>query len=261
MSKNPWLNLSEPSTTASDASSSEAPWILVVAGVEHRVGASLTALAIASAAETAGFATALIDGAVPRWSGLHTALEAEGPLVGAGVPVSEGRRDGLRVRSLAWEVASPPVSELLGKLDGIEVVIVDAGVSLPELKDSRWLERASAWLPVAGVTIPGLARGEAALEDLMMAGAPAPVGLTGIGTALDPHRMAGPRTGKALDAGWWPVPRNGQVEVSGATPDRLPPPMTEAGAQILRATGPQWIRDRVLVPTHGFWKTRRKVSK
>lgn len=244
---NPWTALS---------ASQKSAWVLLVVGTEHRVGASVTSLALAEAAATHGLETALVDGALPRWSGLRAALEIEGPRVRPGVAVCKGRHGGVPVYSRTDNVSSVSPAELLADASSCELVVVDAGATLAGA--SAWASVISAWLPVAAVTHPGLARAEAALEECAEEMVLPPAGLAGIGTSLDPGSVAGFRLAKAVERQWAPMPRHAGVEVSGTTPGLLPAPIISAATVALRGLLPTSLAARVPAPSQRGFRRRNR---
>lgn len=261
---NPWLGIrgvTDAPAVPSESSDMQSPdtdraWVLLVVGTEHRVGASVTSLAITEACSAVGLDVLLIDAAVPRWSGLRAALEAEGPRVRPGLAVCQGRRGDLPVRSMEREDATVTPADFLIDTESRDLVVVDTGATLAGA--TAWLSVVDAWLPVAALTTPGLARAEAALHETALMTDTAPAGLSGIATSLDPRTMAGPRLGRALERQWVPMPRRGDVEAAGASPAPLPGQLVEAAGRLVQGMMPEDLAARIPAPSQrGFWRRNR----
>lgn len=252
---NPWLALSGTGGQPNPAADKPA-WVLLVVGSEHRVGASVTSLALAEAAGGLGLDVLLVDAAVPRWSGLRSALATEGPRVARDLAVCEGRRGSLPIRSAAFDGAELAPADFLVGTEDRDLVVVDAGATLAG--SAAWLGVVSAWLPVVAVTYPGLARAEAALDETAAVTPVPPAGVAGITTSLDPRGSAGRLLGQALDRQWAPMPRHGDVEASGATPAPLPYALVDTAGRLLQGVLPEGLAVRGPAPSQrGFWRRNR----
>ena len=253
----PWSGLSASSPLSAEE---PGPWVLAVVGAEHRVGASLTALALAEAARSAGLAVVLVDAAPPRWSGLRPGLEVEGPHVALGSPVTVGERGGMPVRVLDAHTETAPPEAFLHGITA-DLVVVDAGLPLSESPASPWAEVADTWILATAVTHLGLWRAEAALTALSRS-ASEPRGLTGMATSLDPLPVAGELVRRAGAQVWCAMPLDSAVAVEGAALGALPPALIWSGRDLLRRVAPLDLAGRIPARSpRGYRKRGHRSSK
>lgn len=200
---------------------------IAVVGVSGGVGATTTALALATAAAPAR----LVEFALPESSGLGAACDAE---LGEADGWLLGRRAEVMVQRRAARVAVPvPAPPGNSNLTVVDLGSWDATIAV-------WLadaNQAAGVVLVVPASLPGLRRVELVLADLP----PVRVCVAGLGRPVRrwPRTLAAAlaaATRHLIDQNRWiTVPANPELALTGITPDALPRDVLAAGQELLTA--------------------------